>query len=233
MGDAGGFAGDETTMTERAGWSNFAWFPMKWPCIFLFSLAMTAGAGAWSISTEEGARASRVARWMEFYAMEHEGRLPGSWADLELEPGFRLQDEKERVAMTKRYAFLEKPLRLTRPLEGEVLVMSRNSFRPRNGYTNWHGGISFRLGEDGRRLICRTGDGRLQGIFLKEEEVEKAFLGSEHLLPVPDPELVRDDTKQLAGEWVRDWGVLTVLGVGGFWWLMRGMQKRPERNWDD
>ncbi len=172
-------------------------------------LAVSQAAQALSYSTAERTFAHHLSSYATIFSLQHEGRAPSSWADIETCIDRPIDGAYSYITPTKRYAFLSQPLHLPPPYDGDLLIITRRPFRDGRLYTNLLGGISHGLREPGRYIIFRRANGSFEAAYVDEAFVQRAFHGSESLLPTPDSEpMRRREVKALC------WSVLTWSAAG-------------------
>ncbi len=172
-------------------------------------LALCQEVQALSYGTPEQGFAHSMTIALETYSRDHDGRTPGSWEDLEQYFTSRSIDETfYYILPTKRYAFLQQPVRLLPPHEGELIIVTRRPFRESRLYTSWYGRIREGLREPGRYIIYRSSTGSFDSRYVLEEYIQQVFRGQEDLLPTPDTERMR----QHEGE-ARWWALVRWIGI--------------------
>ena len=164
-------------------------------CILLDA---SISAQAHRYGTPEGVFANGLAQNASFFAMEHEGRAPSSWADIF---NGTIDAAYWYITPTKRYAFLSQPLHLPPPHEGDLLIITRRPFRDSSPY----GLFGTGLREPGRYIIYRTSTGEFTSAYVDEAYVQRAFRGFESLLPTPDTEPMRRHEVEARDESIVIW----------------------------
>lgn len=161
--------------------------------------------------------------------MQHEGRAPSSWADIETCLDQPIDGAYRYIVPTKRYAFLSQSLQLPPPHAGDLLIITRRPFRDGRLYTNWYGGIGHGLRESGRYIIYRNRAGEFGASYVDEAYVQQAFRGSESLLPSPDAEPLRRHEREARWRAIITWTVAAVIATA---FLARSFFRRPSTSQD-
>jgi len=174
-------------------------------------LAVSQAAHALSYSTAEGTFAHQVTMFADVYSNEHNGRSPASWSDLQPYLDQPIDEVFYYILPTKRYAFLQRPLRLPPPHEGELVIVTRRPFRESRLYTSWYAGISRGLREPGRYIIYRTSAGSFKARYVEEAYIQQAFRGSESLLPSPDTEPERRHESEARWRSFVSWAAIAAI----------------------
>jgi hypothetical protein len=161
--------------------------------LILVFISPTIGS-ALSYGTPDSGFCHNMVSFLEIYEKQNEGRLPTSWADLDRSSSKPIDEIFYYLQPTKRYAILSPPVPLPRPLEGKLIVMTRQPYRDTELYSGWFG-ISRRLGKSGYRIVYKIPEGVFQTKFVSEDYIEEVFRRAESSLPEPDKELERSGVR--------------------------------------
>ena len=175
-------------------------------------LAASSSACALSYSTAEGTFAHHLAGYASIYAIQHGGRAPSSWADIETSLDQPIDGAYRHIAPTKRYAFLSQPIRLPPPHAGDLFIITRRPFRDSRLYQGFFG-ISRGLREPGRYIIYRTPNSEFRASYVDEAYVQQAFRGFESLLPVPDSEPLRRHEVEARWRSILTWSIAAIAAA--------------------
>lgn len=189
-------------------------------------LATLTGGGC--IITREASFCLAMATSLEVHTKEHEGRLPSSWESVRLPEGVSSFDEIfPDITPTKRYAFLPQPVTLIPPHEGELVMITRRSFREAR---HEPGLFAVPFTEPSRYLIYRQPGGEFAALLVREEYVQAVFRGQESLLPVPDGEPLRTREARVRWGWIIYCCVMGALALPPLCSLL-GFLRRLHGDW--
>ncbi len=129
------------------------------------------------------------------FGLEHGGRAPASWAEMQTVMGDPAKATPEKQSQCRRYALLQPPVRFTfgegsdAGAGADILLMMRRPFREVS--TGSFPFTFYRLRPPRRYVIVRSDDGTFDVMRMREERIQEIFRGRESLLPPPDTEPMR------------------------------------------
>jgi hypothetical protein len=183
-------------------------------------------------SPEEVA-ARAIAAWTKMCVELNGGEVPGSWADFRSALKMSVDEILDTVVPTKRYAILMPPIRLTPPLQGELVAVNRSGIMDIVTPPNFPG-VGPALKGPGRYVVYRDATGEFKPQWVTEDYITQAFAAADVPLPAPDSEPERawvSNARQNLLEWRIGYGVMAVLAVVGVvLWRRGGMQPAFRQN---
>jgi hypothetical protein len=189
-------------------------------CLMLFS---TGASHALVDITDEGHFAFNFELAAHEFAEANSGRSPSSWEDFHHYFSKPIDEVFPQILPTKRYAFLEKPVRMRSDSDFEILIIARKPIRESHRYRNWLGSRSRKWGEPGRYALTRSKSEGFMRQWLSEIAVQRIFRDANTTLPEPDKEPNRPPELTFYLSRYAEWIVLTgvLLGMVGIWFINR------------
>jgi hypothetical protein len=191
-------------------------------------MLLTAGVShALTEMTEEDSFAISLELAAHELADANSGKSPSTWEEFQPYFSKAIDEVFPHILPTKRYAFLETPIRLRADSDVEILIIARKPIRKSHSYRNWFGSRSRKWGEPGRYALTRSMSEGFMRQWLSEIAVQRIFRDANTTLPEPDNEPNRPSEIKFLLSKYAEWIVLTGV-LSGLAWLWFINRKKPD-----
>ena len=172
----------------------------------------------------EAVAVGAIAAWTQMCVEVSHGDVPGSWADYRAALKMSVDEILDTIKPTKRYAILLPPMRLSAPLQGDLIAVNRSGIMDIVTPPNFPG-VGPVLKGPGRYVVFRDSAGEFKYQWVTEDYITSAFAAAKVTLPEPDSEPERPwvtKARQTLLKWRIGYGVIAVAAIMGVILWRRG-----------